>query len=216
MPLVNLVQPAGYAVTTFAGLVRAIRDVYAAVAAIESVDPPTIRAGRRYAAPGGIIDGGPNTIVLVPRRGPWAGVEQASHGEVASVQLVVKVHIWGPEPTIGADETENELLRWDAADPLLDRFLSVLSRVAPGRVEAIDLDPDAGLGERDSGAVNHHGETYVLAFRFLRPVARDAVVFGALPTLDGTTGQPSPRPPAPVRAGDGSTIETLTPTTIPG
>lgn len=214
--MTNLVQPSGYHVTTFTGLVRAVADLYVAAAALEGSTAPTVRAGRRYGQPGGVIDGGPNTIVLVPRRGPWAGVEQASHGEVASVQTVVKAHIWGPEPTIGADELENELLRWDAADPLLDRFLNVLSRVAPGRIEPIDIDPDAGLGEGGAGAVNHHGETYVVAFRFLRPVPRDRRVFSVLPTLDPSTGQPLPRPPAPVTGDARATVSIVNPTTTPG
>ena len=212
MPPVNLVQLPGYPSSTFPGLVRAIKDIYASVALAEGEDAPAIRACRR----GAIIDGGPNTIVLVPRRGPWSGVEQAGHGEVASVQLVVKVHIWGPEPTIGSDDLENELLRWDAADPLLDRFLNVLNRVAPGRVEPIDVDPDADQGERGAGAINHHGETYVLAFRFLRPVPRDRRVFAVLPTTDVTTGQPSPRPPAPVSSVAGGTIDAVTLTTTEG
>lgn len=206
----NLVQNAGWPVSTFTGLVRAIIDVYAAVAALEGSAAPIIRAGRRHV----VIDEGPNRIVLVQRRGPWAGVDQASHGEAGSVSLVVKAHIWGPEPTIGGDETENELLRWDAADPLLNRFLNVLNRVAPGRIEPIDVDPDADQGERDAGAVNEHGETYVVAFRFIRAVPRDASVFAVLPDLDGTTGQPSPRSPTPGTVVS-ATLTTLTPTTTP-
>jgi hypothetical protein len=215
MPPVELRQPSGYAVSTFTGLVRAVQSIYAAVALAEGIAAPTIRAGRRWASPGGIIDGGPNTIVLVPRQGPWAGVEQMGHGEVASVQVVVKAHIWGPEPTIGGDELENELLRWDAADPLLDRFLNVLNRVAPGRIEPLDVDPDAAQGEAGAGAVNEHGETYVVSFRFLRPVARQRVVFDVRPTTDPTTGQPSPRPPAPVSGETGATISTVAVTTTP-
>lgn len=207
MPSVNLRQLAGYWSTTFTGLVRAILDVYTAVAAAESIDAPAIRACRR----GALIDGGPNSIVLEHRRGPWSGVEQSGHGEIGAVQFVVIAHIWAPEPTIGADDLENELLRFDSADPMLDRFLNVLNRVAVGRYEPIDIDPDAGQGS--AGSVNEHGETYVVAFRFKRPIPRDATVFAVLPDQD-SDGQPTPKiSPAPSYATAASSISTVTPTT---
>jgi hypothetical protein len=161
----------GYPVTTVQGLVRAIKAHYAAVAAREEIAAPLIQFGRRH------IEQihAPPRIVIVPRKGPWGAVTGLTKGQVGSVGLVLEVHLWAPEPTIGEDELENELLRFDAADPMVDRFANVLRRVAAGRFEPIDLDPDAGQGSR-AASVNHYGETYVLAFRFTRGIALDAMV----------------------------------------
>ncbi len=202
----NPLLPAGYTATTVPGLVRAIRDIYAGVATREAVAAPTIRFGRR----GGRIDGGPNTIAIVPARGPWGDPVQMGGGAIRAVSLLVRAHIWAPEPTIGADDLENELLRYDQADPMLARFLNVLARVAPGRIEPVDVDPDAD--QKEAAAANHHGETYVVAFRFRMDIPRDATVFAVQPNLDAYN-RPTPQlSPAPYDVPPGTPASTITTT----
>ena len=208
MPAVSLLQLGGYAPTTIPGLVRAIVDVYAAVAAKEQVAAPIIQFGRRYVEQ----IHAPPRIVIVPRRGLWGDLTQVGAGQITQMKPTIKAHIWGPEPTFTSDELENELARFDAADPLLARFLNVLNRVAVGRIEAVDVDPDAD--QDDPAGTNNYGETYVLSFRFIQDVARDERVFSVFPTL-AASGQPTPQlSPAPIHAVDPTDFE-VTPTVDP-
>lgn len=177
---------AGYTATTVTGLVRAIKDIYALIAVREGVAAPSIRFGRRLEA----LITAPPSIAIVMKKGPWGGSAQMGSGRVGAIAHPLSVHIWAPEPTIGEDELENELLRFDEADPMLARFLNVLARVAPSRIEPMDVDPDADQSR--AASVNHYGETYVVAFRFIRDIARDENVFAALPTLDANR-KPTPR-----------------------
>lgn len=189
----NPLLPAGYTATTVPGLVRAIRDIYTIVAARESVAAPEIRFGDR----GILVDAGPNTIAIVHRIGPWGDAMQFGAGSIGQYEPLLEAHLWAPEPTIGGNDLENELLRFDEADPMLARFINVLRRVAPGRLGPGDVDPDAGLGEDGHGLVNQHGETYVVTFRFRVDVQRDAAVWAAMPDLDANnrpTPQLSPPP----------------------
>lgn len=197
----------GYTVTTVPGLCRAIKDHYARIAAKELIDAPTIQFGRRHIQQ----IHAPPRIVLVMRRGTWGGPEQVSAGRVAQLTPTIEARLWAPEPTVGEDEFENELLRYDNADAMLDRFLNVLARVAPGRIVAADVDPDGGMTE--PAAVNHYGETYLVTFRFLRDVAREELVWNRLPTLDAT-GRPTPQlSPPPYSTPPGTTATTIDITT---
>lgn len=194
----------GYTVTTVTGLMRAIKEHYARIAAKENVAAPTIQFGRRH------IEQihAPPRIVFVKRKGPWGGPEQMGAGRVAQLSPLIEAHIWAPEPAVGEDEFENELLRFDAADPMLDRFLNVLARLAPGRIVPAEVDPDDGQGDA-AASVNHHGETYLVTFRFLRDVAREELVWNRLPTLTDT-GRPTPQlSPPPYSTPPGTPASTI-------
>lgn len=167
-----LIGLAGYPATTVAGLARAIKATYLAADAIEGVNSPTIQFGRRHVEQ----IHAPPRIVMVPRRGTWGNMQEIAPSSISGVAITLQVFIWGPEPTLGDDEFENELARWDLADPLRNRFIATLAQVAPGRYEALDIDPDAGKGEGNAASVNEYGETYVLTFRFFEAVARDGHV----------------------------------------
>lgn len=196
----SMLGPGGYPATTVPGLIRSIADIYAAVATIESIAAPKIRFGRRYVEQ---IDKPPR-IVLVMGRGPWGGPQQIGAGRVSLWSPSITAYIWAPEPTTVSDELESELLRFDALDPMLYRFLNTLSRVAAGRIEPTDVDPNEARGQ-NPGAVNYYGETYAVSFRFLCDVPRDATVFNVLPATD-TNGKPTPQISPPpiynVNAGD--------------
>ena len=92
MPAVSLLQLGGYAPTTIPGLVRAIVDVYAAVAAKEQVAAPIIQFGRRYVEQ----IHAPPRIVIVPRRGLWGDLTQVGAGQITQMKPTIKAHIWGP------------------------------------------------------------------------------------------------------------------------
>ncbi len=203
--LPNLVGLPGYDCTTVPGLVRAILDVYAACATIENVAAPLIQFGRRYIEQ---INAPYGRILIVPRKGALGALREMGSGHVASILPAIDVYLWGAEPTQTTNEIEDELTRFDLADPMVARFVNVLNRVAPGRFELDELDPDQG--EADPAAVNEYGETYLLRFRFIQDIARDGVVFSVLPTLDPTTGLPTPRlAPPPNYAVDGAAVTSL-------
>ncbi len=216
----NLVGLAGYPCTTVPGLVRAIRDVYAACAIVEEVAAPLLQFGRRYIEQSNAPF---NRILIVPRKGQLGALREMGSGKIASIAPVLDVYLWGAEPTQTADELEDELTRFDLADPMVARFLNVLNRVAPGRHELLDLDPDQG--QSNPASVNEYGETYLLTFRFIQDVARDGVVFSDLPIVDATTGNPVldpvtglPTPqlsPPPSYAAAGGTLTTFDLTTEP-
>ena len=203
----NLRVVQGYNVTTVTGLCRAIKEHYARIAVKEEVLAPVIQFGRRHIEQAHA----PPRIVLVMRRGPWTGPQQVGAGRVAQWSPTIEAHLWAPEPTVGDDEFENELLRFDAADPMLDRFLNVLARLAPGRIESSDVDPDDG--QADPASVNHYGETYLVIFRFLRDVAREEIVWNRLPELTDT-GRPTPQlSPPPYSTPPGTPASTIDITT---
>lgn len=198
----NLVGLAGYPCSTVPDLVRAIVDCYAAVATIEGIAAPLIQFGRRYI---GQINAPSNRILIVPRKGSLGGAREMGSGKIASIFPTLDVYLWGAEPTQTTDELADELTRFDLADPMVARFINVLNRVAVGKHELVDLDPDQG--ESDPAAVNEYGETYLLTFRFVQDVARDGVVFRVIPTLDPVAGLPTPRlAPPPNHANAGATI----------
>lgn len=208
--LPNLIGLAGYKCSTVPDLVRAILDVYAACATVEGTAAPLIQFGRRYVEQ---INAPSGRILIVPQRGALGGVREMGSGKVASVSPSIKVYLWGAEPTQTAFEVVDELARFDLADPMVARFVNVVNRVAVGRVEWGELDPDAG--ESDPARVNEYGETYSLTFRFLQDIARDGVVFGILPTL-GSDGKPTPRlAPPPNYASAGAALNDLDLTTEP-
>ncbi len=205
MPAVppNLVGLQGYAASTVTDLVRAIVDIYDLVAVAEGVPRPAIRFGRRLEE----LITAPPCILMVPRKGPVGAPREMGAGDVASIDPLIEAHIWGPEPTQTEVELDNELARFDAVDPMLLRFLNVLRRVAPGKIDYLDADPDAG--QSDPAATNHYGETYVLTFRFLQDVPRDGAVFAVLPTLDAY-GKPTPQlSPPPNHAMTGAPVASL-------
>ncbi len=207
----NLEGLPGYAATTVPGLVRAIVDIYAAVATIENVAAPLIQFGRRYIEQANQPF---NRILIVPRKGAMGAVREMGSGKVASIAPTIDVYLWGGEPTQTSDELEDELTRFDLADPMVARFLNVLNRVATARYELADLDPDQG--ESDPASVNEYGETYRLTFRFIQDVARDGVVFSALPMLDAN-GLPTPQlspPPKYARTGARLTAVDVTVTPV--
>jgi hypothetical protein len=207
----NLVGLPGYRCTTVPGLVRAIVDVYAACAILESVAAPLIQFGRRYVEQ---INAPSNRILIVPRKGQLGALREMGSGKIASIAPVIDVYFWGGEPTQTSDELEDELVRFDLADPMVARFINVLNRVAPAKYELLDLDPDQG--QSSPAAVNEYGETYLLTFRFLQDIARDGVVFSALPTLNATTGLSTPQlSPPPNYAVSGAVIASIDLTTEP-
>ena len=211
MPAVpaNLVGLQGYAASTVTDLVRAIVDVYDLVAAAEGVPRPAIRFGRRLED----LITAPPCILIVPRKGPVGSVRETGAGRIASIDPVVEAHIWGVEPAMTEIDLDNELARFDAVDPLLIRFINVLSRVAPGKFDPLDVDPDAG--QSDPAATNHYGETYVFTFRFLQDVPRDGAVFAVLPSLD-VDGNPVPQlSPPPVHAMTGNPVASINLTAAP-
>lgn len=204
----NLRRLQGASATSVTGLVRAIRDIYDAVAEAEGVPSPTIQFGRRY------VDqiNAPNRIVIVPRKGPVGSPRSIGGATINAIAQTIEVYIWGIEPDpIVEDEVEMELNRFDAADPLLIRFLNVINRVAVGRLELLDADPDAG--ESDPAAVNEHGETYLLTFRYAWDVPTDGVVFGIV-TPKGNDGRPTPNiSPGPIYTDPGADLEDVVITT---
>jgi hypothetical protein len=208
--LPNLVGLPGYNATTVPGLVRAIVDVYAAVAVLEDVEGPLIQFGRRYVEQ---INTPYGRILLVPRKGSLGAVSEMGSGKVASVLPVLKAYLWSAEPVLTGDEMEDELARFDLASIMWKRFLNVLNRVAVGKIELVDIDPDAD--QSAPAAVNEYGEAHVITFRFRQDVERDGVVFSVIPTL-GADGLPTPRlAPPPNYAVDGATLDNLDITTTP-
>lgn len=199
----NLVMPAGYRPTTVPGLVRAIVDMYAAVALAENIPAPLIQFGRRYIAQ---INAPSGRILIVPRKGPLGPLAEMGSGCIASILPTIAVYLWGAEPVQTTDEVEDELTRFDFADAMVARFINVLNRVAAGLYELSDLDPDQGV--TDPAAVNEYGETYLLTFRFIQDVARDGVVFSVLPTLDAS-GRPTPKisPPPNYAVAGGKIVD---------
>ena len=213
-PVPNLVQNGGFAATTVPDLVWCIRHIYARVAVAENIAAPVIQYTRRYVEQ----IHAPHRIVLVERKGPVGDPRDIGNGQIYSMRPLVEAYLWSPEPPyVKADgngdpledaELENELARWDLAKAMVKRFLNVLNRVAVGRIEMLDADADAG--NSDPALMNPHGETYLVTFRFVEGVERDARVFAVLPPLDAN-GQPTPRlsPPQPY-AVPGGTLDTLT------
>lgn len=209
--LPNLVGLAGYACTTVSGLVRAIVDCYAAVATTEAIAAPLIQFGRRYV---GQINAPSGRILIVPRKGALGALREMGSGRVAGIASVLDVYLWGSEPTQTTDELEDELTRFDLADAMVARFVNVLNRVAVGKYELLDLDPDAGAS--DPASVNEYGETYLLSFRFLQDIARDGAVFAVIPTLDPTTGLATPQlSPPPNYASAGAVLNDISLSTVP-
>lgn len=200
----NLRQLQGASATSVTGLVRAIRDMYDAVAETENVAAPLIQFGRRY------VDqiNAPFRIVIVPRKGPVSGPRSMGGGMINQIAVLVDVHIWGPEPELTLpvdDEVEMELNRYDAVDPMLVRFLNVINRVSVGRIEVADADAEAG--ESDPASINEHGETWLLTFRYAWDIPRDGVVFSVVPP-QGDDGRPTPNlSPGPTYAVPGADLE---------
>jgi hypothetical protein len=205
----NLVGLQGYAASTVTDLVRAIVDIYDLVAVAEGVPRPAIRFGRRLED----LITAPPCILIVPRKGPVGAPREMGAGNIGSLSPLIEAHIWGPEPTMTAIDLDNELARFDAVDPMLFRFVNVLQRVAAGKIEHLDADPDAG--QADPAAVNNYGEEYVYTFRFLQDVPRDGVVFAVLPDLDAD-GRPTPQlSPPPNHAMTGAPVASLSITATP-
>lgn len=216
----NLVGLPGYRCTTVPGLVRAIVDVYAACAILEGAPGPLIQFGRRYLEQ---LNTPYGRVLLIPRKGQLGAIREMGSGKIASIAPVIDVYLWGAEPTQTSNELEDELVRFDLADPMVARFINVLNRVAPAKYELLDLDPDQG--QSSPAAVNEYGETYLLTFRFLQDIARDGVVFGPLPIVEPTTGKPVISPvtglatpqlsPPPNYAVSGAVIASIDLTTEP-
>jgi len=206
----NLVGLAGYECTTVPGLVRAIVDVYAAVATLEEVDGPLVQFSRRYIDQ---INAPYGRILIVPRKGNLSAASEMGSGKIAGVLPVLKAYLWSAEPALTGDEMDDELARFDLAAIMFKRFLNVLRRVAPGKIDYVDIDPDADQG--NAASVNEYGEAHVITFRFLQDVERDGAVFAVLPTLDAD-GYPTPRLSPPQNyATDGVSLPSLDPITEP-
>lgn len=207
----NLTQEQGADADTVSGLVRAIRNVYAAVATAEGIAAPTLQFGRRY------VDQvtAPPRILIVPQKGPIGGPSRMGGGVINTINPTVKAYVWGIEPDASqaADEMEMELARFDAVDPMVIRFLNVLNRVAAGCLVLLDADPDTG--EQDPAAVNEYGEAYVVTFQYIQDVPKDGLVFSVLITQD-SDGRPVPQvSPPPLYKAAGADLVDVDLTTTP-
>lgn len=152
-------------------LVRAIRGVYAALAA-KGETVPTLAYGKRYAG----RDMGANTILLMRvDAGDVGGPLRTSAGYVASAPVALDAYIWSAEPTIAdpvnADEIEMELARDDASDVMIDRYVNVIKALASGRSEgqSITINPP--------GVIMAHGEKAVVRYEYARGVEQDKAVY---------------------------------------
>ncbi len=179
----NLLPVAAVPATTLAGVLRAVVDLFAAMN-----DATPIHIGERYLR----MEGKPRRIVIVPDDGDVSGVLGIGEGARASITQTATVFLWGAE-------TGDDLRRYDDADALLDRFVNVLVRVAPGRLDSAPVQRG-----KDTDILTF-GEEYRLRFSYKRQIPTDVAVWSAaLPTPE----DPNPNPP-PFDAPPGTPESTI-------
>ncbi len=144
-------------ISTLADLFGGIVALFAAVS-----DPTVIYVGERHLK----REGKPGRIIFVSDTGSVASMPKLSAGYVSGVSLGFTAYVWGKESS-----SNNDLLRYVAADALVDRLINALSVLAPGR-----LTPGTIQRAKDTHILTY-GEEYQVRFTYSRGVARDAALW---------------------------------------
>lgn len=153
-------------------LARSIRAVYEAIANVEGIPAPTLQFSRRYVEQ----IHAPNRIVLVPgdvEAGEAGSAIRVSAGYVGGVITKLDAHIWGPEPVIAEDATDEfeiELARVEALDPMVDRYINVVKALAPGSSEGVSITVNP-----KGGRLLMYGELAIVRYEYTRGVEQQRI-----------------------------------------
>jgi len=157
--------------STLAGVIRCVRDIFAAMPSQLALPPEqrvTVTIGKRP----GSFEGAPPRVHFRPdERGTWGDPPAGLGGKgfVAGAQQGCSVYVWGPPADDGDD-----FKAYDGADSLIDDVWNALERAARGRVVP------ASFGDASKADEEYYGQSYVFRFAYERGVQKNAEI-AALP-----------------------------------